>query len=60
MTTNAERQAEYKERMRKAGFQQVTLWIQPERKDGLVEIAKDIRESPAPITLHFAPMFIEK
>lgn len=40
MTTNAQRQAAYKERMRKAGLQQVTVWIPPELKDTIRKIAK--------------------
>ena len=43
MTTNAQRQAAYKERMRKAGFQQVTVWIQPKKKEQLLKYAEFLR-----------------
>lgn len=47
MSSNAERQAAYKERMRKAGFQQVTVWIQPERKEILINFAKTLAQTKA-------------
>ena len=43
MTTNAKRQAAYKERMRKAGYQQVTVWIQPERAAIVKDFAEKLR-----------------
>lgn len=46
MTTNAKRQAAYKDRMRKEGFQQVQIWIQTERKEVLLEFAKALRKNP--------------
>ncbi len=52
MTTNSRKeanrrnQAAYKERMRKAGYEQVTVWIQPERKKILQSIAKDLLKAP--------------
>ena len=50
MTTNARKeanrrnQAAYKESMRKAGYQQVSIWIQPDRKHILVAFAFALRE----------------
>ena len=45
MTTNTARQTAYKERMRKAGFQQVTIWIQPKKKAQLKKYAELLRSS---------------
>jgi len=45
-TTNAKRQAAYKDRMRKEGFQQVQIWIQTERKEVLLAFAKSLRKNP--------------
>ena len=54
MNTNAERQAAYKERMRKAGFQQVTVWIQPERKEILNHFARILRNTEKPYRMKLA------
>ena len=42
MTTNTERQAAYKERMRKAGYQQMTPWVHHKRKE--IRIGKKLRD----------------
>ena len=51
MTTNSRKeanrrnQAAYKERMRKAGYDQFTVWIQPERKEILNRLSTKLREA---------------
>jgi len=45
MTTNAERQAAYKERMRKAGFQQVQVWIPADKKKALLEFVANAKKN---------------
>jgi|DEB0MinimDraft_4_1074332.scaffolds.fasta_scaffold33446_5 molybdenum cofactor biosynthesis enzyme MoaA len=39
-TTNAERQAAFKEKMRAAGLKQITLWIHPEDESRVREFNK--------------------
>ena len=45
MTTSAERQAAYRDRMRKAGYEQVLLWIQPDKKRQLQQYAEFLRNA---------------
>jgi hypothetical protein len=42
--TNAQTQADFKARQRKAGLVQVQIWIQPGRKPILEEFARTLRE----------------
>ncbi len=43
MTTSADRQAAYRKRMRKAGYEQVLIWIQPKKKQQLLKYAEFLR-----------------
>ena len=42
--TNAEKQADFKARMRKAGFQLVALWVHRNDKAELVALARKLKE----------------